>query len=182
MFCEKCGAQLPEGATFCEKCGNKTETDNNTAPAPNKDRVNNTKKQLGFIAAAVIAIAAAVLFILGHKTTVDLNNYLKAEFDGYNTVGKATISFDSDAFNEKYKNKFRRVTNSKIEDPAFIVVSYMKNSEKHEEDLSNGDVIEYQWDIEADKIEKEMGCKIKYSDTSFTVEGLKEVEVLDPFK
>lgn len=28
MFCEKCGAELPEGAHFCDKCGTKIEIRN----------------------------------------------------------------------------------------------------------------------------------------------------------
>ena len=184
MFCEKCGAQIPDNAQFCEKCGNKVASA--AAPAPagqsvEKVQINLTKNQIIAIAAAALAIILGVILIANHKTTVNLDKYLKAEFEGYDTVGKARIYFDQEAFNEKYGGKFKRVTKSVIDDPAYIVASYM-GSDIYKEKLSNGDTIDYIWDIKADKIEKELGCKLKYSDKTFTVEGLKEVETVDPFK
>lgn len=184
MFCEKCGAQIPDDAVFCEKCGNKVrEAAKETASAQTAQvNLNISKKNLIIGVSAVIIILLLAVLIANHKTTINLNNYIVAEFDGYNTVGKARIYFDQNAFNEKYAGKFKRVTNSVIDDPAYIVASYIGSNEKYEEGLSNGDTVDYKWDVKADKIEKELGCKIKYSDMQFTVDGLNDVETIDPFK
>ena len=40
MFCEKCGAQLPDGARFCHYCGAKVET-----PFPVKQEVVDPKPE-----------------------------------------------------------------------------------------------------------------------------------------
>lgn len=41
-FCEKCGAQLADGAKFCEACGNATTSNNTTYTyAPNPDPAPN---------------------------------------------------------------------------------------------------------------------------------------------
>ncbi len=34
MFCDKCGAQLPEGSIFCDKCGAKQKTEGPASPGP----------------------------------------------------------------------------------------------------------------------------------------------------
>lgn len=34
MFCEQCGAPIPEGARFCEQCGAPVEQASAPAPAP----------------------------------------------------------------------------------------------------------------------------------------------------
>ena len=34
MFCEQCGAPIPEGARFCEQCGAPVEQASALAPAP----------------------------------------------------------------------------------------------------------------------------------------------------
>lgn len=43
MFCEKCGAQLPDTAKFCNKCGNTLRKNINTVQAPMRNFTNVSK-------------------------------------------------------------------------------------------------------------------------------------------
>ena len=56
------------------------------------------------------------------------------------------------------------------------------NIEGKNEKLSNGDKVSYTWKVDKDAIAKLIKCKIKYSDGSKKVSGLKEMELFDPFK
>ena len=49
-----------------------------------------------------------------------------------------------------------------------------------DEGLSNGDEIHYTWDID-DELFQYVSCKLKYTEGTYTVEGLKEAETFDPF-
>lgn len=52
------------------------------------------------------------------------------------------------------------------------------------EELSNGDTVTLTWNADEDDIamvEALFGCKVRYEDTEYTVEGLEEIETFDPF-
>lgn len=55
----------------------------------------NTKIKAGIAAAAMLLCTAA--FSGCGAVTVDLNDYLTVDFDGYDTVGKAKASVDIDS-------------------------------------------------------------------------------------
>ena len=49
--------------------------------------------------------------VFDNSTTIDLNKYIKIETTGYNTMGKAEVSFDYVAFTEDYSDKIEVVAN-----------------------------------------------------------------------
>ena len=49
-----------------------------------------------------------VYFTKKDKTEkIDLNEYISVDFSGYDTVGKATVTFDTEAYNIDYSEKIK---------------------------------------------------------------------------
>ena len=76
MFCEKCGTQLPDNASFCNKCGNnvkKRDTGVNiqaqSAPMePNRTTVKKKKKGVGIFVFLFLLIAGVVIGFIAYKS------------------------------------------------------------------------------------------------------------------
>lgn len=187
MFCEKCGAQNPDNSKFCEKCGapmTPVEAPKSAAPAK---KPLNPKVIIGLIVAAAVIIAG-VYFVNVMGKTIDLNKYVTVETEGYDGYGKAKITVDWEAIEEKYgdkvsytdegKKKFKSTykSNKAIERVADAVsIKVDKKS-----GLSNGDKVEYKWNVNSE-LEKYYDVKLKYKDDSVTIEGLEEIATFDVF-
>ena len=111
MFCENCGAQIPDGSVFCENCGTKMEVAEapavpvaTAAPAKKpfsfaslmeKAKAIHQKNKLIFpIAGAVVVLAIAltiVFSILGKQ--VSMKNYLDITVEGYDGYGAIDTDF-----------------------------------------------------------------------------------------
>ncbi len=123
MFCEKCGAQLPDTAGFCSKCGNTLRKGVNAAQKPVKKMPNinmvqkkvpsNAKKNKGFIKilagivllVVLIFIAIAVISGIKKRTSIygtwsDANQTITFTFneDGNLRVSGANNILGADAF------------------------------------------------------------------------------------
>ena len=174
----------------------------------NNSNFINANKFKGFISSILsvfknpkfltIGIPIAITFLLifgGIKIipnllvkTVDLNKYLTVEYESYNTVGKASVSFNIDKLVEDYSHKIKEkkaseyLSNSELREMFSYI--YSGNLDKDSK-LSNGDIITFSWDIssvDAIDIKEEYNCKIKFEDAQFTVEGLEELQTFDPFE
>ena len=76
MFCEKCGAKIPDDSSFCEVCGAKIEPEGAKAPEPERpsavtaseknDKQENPKSIIGIIA-GVAAVAVLVIALIVAK-------------------------------------------------------------------------------------------------------------------
>lgn len=162
------------------------------------------------LAVIVVIIVAIVLVIVLHKPTVNLDDYITIEAEGYNGYGKAICYFDTDRFYEENGSTFKisktikdqftenvfseyslalyNVDLDNKEDGAriFLLFTALDGNLSNSYNLSNGDVITYSWDSiytdeELAAIAKSMHVKLAYSDISYTVEGLEEVPMFDPF-
>ena len=143
-----------------------------------------SKKTWGIIGACVALVL--VLLIALHKPTVNLNDYLKVTYGGYDGGGVAYTEIDWNSMKEDFENKIsykRGMAQTGGMTPIDIIMEYTNaNIEGKNEKLSNGDKVSYTWKVDKDAIAKLIKCKIKYSDGSKKVSGLKEMELFDPFK
>ena len=124
MFCEKCGAQLPDTASFCNKCGNTLRKNVNTVQTPVRKVSNMTINQknspslevkkrkglFGILAGIVllivlIIIAVAVFSGIQKKTNIygtwtDANKTITFTFneDGNLRISGANNILGADAF------------------------------------------------------------------------------------
>lgn len=155
-------------------------------PAPNRPKGAPT----GIIVLVVLILlvcaggGAAYYIISNQKVTVDLNEFVKVEFTGYESAGKAEMSFDEAAFDTKFGSKVKFIEkNSSYDSPSKFLSDKLEPCFEDAEGLKNGDSVSVDWSrADVDLIEKTLNCKIKYSDAAFTAEGLEEVKEADPFE
>lgn len=145
-----------------------------------------SKKTWGIIGACVALVLVLLIVIALHKPTVNLNDYLKVTYGGYDGGGVAYTEIDWNSMKEDFENKIsykRGMAQTGGMTPIDIIMEYTNaNIEGKNEKLSNGDKVFYTWKVDKDAIAKLIKCKIKYSDGSKKVSGLKEMELFDPFK
>lgn len=211
MFCVHCGAQQEDGAKFCTSCGKPLDTEAPQAapqpqegpvaveapPAPKQVNplVAKLKALPKWVYAAVVGgiavIVAAILIVVNITSTINLNDFVTIEVEGYSGYGTASISIDWEAMEAKYgdKVKFSKEAKEEMGAPGGFLdgVSAFDGlrgsiyvSLDTDEDLSNGDEIHYTWDID-DELFKYVSCKLKYTEGTYTVEGLEEAQTFDPF-
>lgn len=142
----------------------------------------NTKIKAGIAAAAMLLCTAA--FSGCGAVTVDLNDYLTVDFDGYDTVGKAKASVDIDSLLRDNAEAL------KIDEDDFVAAftayddfySKLEGTLDKKEELSNGDKVKFTWDdIDTKKFKEKYSIKLKFSDEEFVVSGLEEAEEFNPF-
>ena len=145
-----------------------------------------SKKTWGIIGACVALVLVLLIVIALHKPTVNLNDYLKVTYGGYDGGGVAYTEIDWNSMKEDFENKIsykRGMAQTGGMTPIDIIMEYTNaNIEGKNEKLSNGDKVSYTWKVDKDAVAKLIKCKIKYSDGSKKVSGLKEMELFDPFK
>lgn len=145
-----------------------------------------SKKTWGIIGACVALVLVLLIVIALHKPTVNLNDYLKVTYGGYDGGGVAYTEMDWNSMKEDFENKIsykRGMAQTGGMTPIDIIMEYTNASiEGNNEKLSNGDKVSYTWKVDKDAIAKLIKCKIKYSDGSKKVSGLKEMELFDPFE
>ena len=126
------------------------------------------------------------------STTVQLNKYVKIEASGYESMGTASYSFDYDAFEKDYSGKIKLNSKSSDEISALGLLSgesiedilldvCVSQKLDHTEGLSNGDVVTLKWNCEDTLADEYFNCKLDYSDITYTVSGLEEVDSFNPF-
>ena len=196
MLCTHCGKEIQNGITFCPYCGSAV----NNAKENTKMKKRNPAKVLVPIAA--VAVVAAGGWTFANRTpTIDVSKYMTLSADGYNTVGKLNIDFDTDKLEQDYgkqiTTRFKKQMKN-LKDDTFGLSSLTASlydgyeadlfaetcatgSADKTKNLSNGDVVTYTWDDNSDEAEEAFGVKVKYTDITYTVSGLASVNTFDAF-
>ena len=196
MICTHCGKEIQNGITFCPYCGSTV----NNAKENTKMKKHNPAKVLVSIAA--VAVVAAGGWAFANRTpTIDVSKYMTLSADGYNTVGKLNIDFDTDKLEQDYgkqiTTRFKKQMKNLKDDTyglssltASLYDGYEADlfaetcatgSADKTKNLSNGDVVTYTWDDNSDEAEEAFGVKVKYTDITYTVSGLASVNTFDAF-
>ena len=196
MLCTHCGKEIQNGITFCPYCGSAV----NNAKENTKMKKRNPAKVLVPIA-AVAVIAAGGWAFANRTPTIDVSKYMTLSVDGYNTVGKLNIDFDTDKLEQDYgkqiTTRFKKQMKN-LKDDTFGLSSLTASlydgyeadlfaetcatgSADKTKNLSNGDVVTYTWDDNSDEAEEAFGVKVKYTDITYTVSGLASVNTFDAF-
>ena len=196
MICTHCGKEIQNGITFCPYCGSTV----NNAKENTKMKKHNPAKVLVPIAA--VAVVAAGGWAFANRTpTIDVSKYMTLSADGYNTVGKLNISFDTEKLEKDYgkqiATRFKKQMKNLKDDTyglssltASLYDGYETDlfaetcatgSADKTKNLSNGDVVTYTWDDNSDEAEEAFGVKVKYTDITYTVSGLASVNTFDAF-
>ena len=196
MICTHCGKEIQNGITFCPYCGSTV----NNAKENTKMKKHNLAKVL--VPVAAMAVVAAGGWAFANRTpTIDVSKYMTLSADGYNTVGKLNISFDTEKLEKDYgkqiATRFKKQMKNLKDDTYGLSSLTASLYDGYEADLfaetcatgsadktkglSNGDVVTYTWDDNSDEAEEAFGVKVKYSDITYTVSGLASVNTFDAF-
>ena len=203
-FCSNCGVENKDSSRFCKNCGKplKVATPNKAAAkiafAKSErsidlskliDRIRQIPKRL-IICSAVVFIAAigTIVIIRNIKPTISLNDYLVIDLSGYDGYGSANVRVDWGKIEKDYGNKIaltkdgasKYATNGRSVKIIDILRANISAKLDKSDVLSNGDQVQYMWDI-SDNSTAYVNCKLKYSDDSFNVSGLDEIEKFNPF-
>ncbi len=207
-FCPECGTnqEIMPVENLKKQCNISQNTKKKLSL---EKRDNNTKRNkiictaVGSMVAIGVTIGVISLFM---TPTINLNKYVTISTAGYNTVGKAVAVFDK----EKFENDYEESLSANIYEGNKSFLSGFENEEDYleawldlyddssasstfllncvygsiseESGLSNGDTITYTWECEDELALENYGYKLKYSEIKYTVSGLEEVEIFDPFE
>lgn len=210
MFCGNCGAENTDEASFCKACGKPLgkvtkrpakqsepyagATAGSSAESGNTN--NSALQQLKAIpkkfvvgaCAAVVLIIVIICIGVNRGSTINLNDYLVVETDGYDGYGTARISVDWNAITEKYGKKIAYTSQAqseyggiiKLMTPADVLQDCVSVRLEETGGLANGEEIPYTWEVDA-KLSELLKCKVKYEDDIYRISGLTEVGTFDAF-
>ena len=208
MNCPKCNAVISDTAKFCNVCGESINNNSNDQKqaAPAKEPVKTSsssvatadKKPFPLIpviaggAGALILLIVIIALAVTHKTKVDLNKYLIVEYDGYDSIGVASVKLDEDAFLKDFENKIkftpdgRRASNASNGGNTSAAYELLNRkidvSLSDTRGLSNGDSVTVEWNIDDESVNKYFKVNLVYSEEEFVVSGLDSAKIVDPFE
>ena len=158
------------------------------------------KKTVTIIGGAVAAFIVLILIMsLALKPTINLNKYAEITFDGYESVGTASVTFDNEKFEKDYGSKLvkRLKKNARKSDASEQISTLMALYDGSASDLfldscvnysldkstglSNGDKVTMTWNCEDEAVKELFGYKLKYKDEEAKVKGLQKAKKFDPF-
>ena len=127
----------------------------------------------------VIAGALSGLLLIGcGEQEINLEDYLTVTYSGANGYATAEVEFDYTAFGDAIVENGNDKEMSLME--VLAAADNVKISSAVKDNLSNDDTfgVKFEWDSDA---AKELGLKYIGKEQTFTVEGLKDPEEIDPF-
>ena len=187
MKCKNCGNENSDSSKFCAKCGKPLkEEEGSTVRAKLK---NLNKLQIALACALVAVVIVSGLWISRASKTINLNEYISFETEGYNGYGKVYPEIDWQKIQEKYDSKVKFTNTFKEQfgeitdavSPIEILQSYVSVDVESDGNLSNKDKVRYVWNINKE-YSKYVKCNLKYKDKTYTVTGLEDVEKFDAFE
>ena len=146
------------------------------APAPKK-------KMWPWILAACVVVAAivAIVILVNQPKKVNLEEHVRVDFTGYNTVGNASVYLDTETlvpvFAEILEESEDRVLESGDWEDLTSVVELTLDKESG---LSNGDQVTVTITYDNEEIE-DYDIQFTGETATYTVEGLGDLEEIDPF-
>lgn len=226
IFCPNCGKRMDienESQDFNGADYAHTEADtssqklSNVRPHMNAAKQKNKiiikkplpKKTLMILGAAGVVVVVSAVAFGGRKTTIDMNEVCEIKLSGYEGSGTLNVSFDSDKFLEKYKDKLslnkksaKKWAQKEFDDQEYAEDIYERlcsydnaadyvsevleyNSIMEPVDngkLKNGDTVEFVYEDEdmISDLEEIYHCKFNGLE-KYKVKGLEKLGEYDPF-
>ena len=235
-FCPNCGTRLPQDISVTNDVQEKqeksatrkmpqekvqlkahreqcTEEVNEKVPQNLPKTVQKKYKKSGagkvIIPIAVVAVAVGgYFFVYQNKNVIDLNRFYTLTLSGYDGNGSAELTFDSEKFEQEYKDKLtlneasaRKWAEEQQQDADYadMIVETFQDYDPIEtmcdalennfytisqsEELKNGQTVTFECNSQEleDALEAAFGYEFKDL-KDYKVEGLKEVTEYDPFE
>lgn len=145
-------------------------------------------KKIKYIFLMAVMLMAMVLCTGCGTTKVDLNDYVTISAEGYDSMGRATYSFDTEKFLEDYGDKIKlndEVKSAEItsENAANKLLDLCVQADLDRTgNLKNGDVVTLTWTCKDQLASEYFNCELEYSPIEYEVTELTEVKEFDPFE
>ena len=103
-YCENCGSQMQDQDLFCNNCGSKVKNSCDEVATPctseKSKLVSVLKKKKVFIPLiiGILIILCGTIVMSQIRKKVNINDYLKVSFSGYDGAGVANYKLDYDGF------------------------------------------------------------------------------------
>lgn len=216
-YCKNCGEIAENGDRYCGKCGVKIEWEKEenqgiesgynrqVMPEKMQDNVNRNKKiRVRILIASIVVVLGIIGFSVWsyEKKKVNLNDCYTVTFNGYDTVGEASVSLDMGKFNKAVlKAQGKEVTddqseisqnnlkdivdNLTLENIKDGVLNYslagsIVANVTPSKDLKNGDTVTVTFTFDGE-LAKQNGIRFVAEDQIYTVSGLGDIKEVDPF-
>ena len=185
MNCSKCGARVKEGDAFCLSCGaplNAPGAVRQAEPAGVSTVLRRVGKMPIILGACVLVALVILLVVLATRShTIDLEELVEVEFAGYDTVGRAYVSMDINAYDAALSEALGKDHISEVDrDVYYTCSSALTLTLDRQNGLSNGDTVTVEIEYDNDAL-KEYRLRYKGASVSFQVEGLEPLTEVDPF-
>lgn len=128
------------------------------------------------------------------ENQIDLNRYVSVYFSGYDTVGKGNVEFDYRdmiSYNRVYFDAKASIGPDAREDIVSLSEKELRNLFKEvtytlsqSEGLQNGDEVKLTWNIpeKLKTLQDQALFTIKADEKTYTVSGLQDIKIVDPFE
>lgn len=145
---------------------------------------------IGIISVIVLIIAFYFIYnnFLKGPEVINMKDYFKMNFSGYDGFGNAELVFDAEGFAEDYQDKLEVEEENDLEVDNENLLIYLADemvksaSFEGNGELTNGDVVQVTWEIPEEEIEAVTNVDLKLEPAEYEVEGLLPVTMFDPFE
>lgn len=216
-YCKNCGEKAENGDIYCGKCGVKidwvkeenqgVEIDYKREDIPEKiqDIVKGNKKiKVGIVIASIVVVIGIIGISVWsyEKKKVNLNDCYTVMFNGYDTVGEASVNLDMGKFNKavlkaqgkEVSDDQSEISQKNLQDIAdnltlenikngvlnYSLASSIEANVTPSEDLKNGDTVTVTFSFDGE-LAKQNGIRFVAEKQTYTVSGLSDIKEVDPF-
>ena len=134
----------------------------------------------------LLAVLPMAALITGcGRASINANDYLEVNIDGYDTVAQASYSIDYEKMIEDNAEAFGidEKSGSEMLGLEMLMEEHLDGKLDKTSELKNGDEVVFKWDDNAAaSIEEKYKVKIKLSEEKITVKDLEEAQKFDPFE
>ena len=134
----------------------------------------------------LLAVLPMAALITGcGRASINANDYLEVNIDGYDTAAQASYSIDYEKMIEDNAEAFGidEKSGSEMLGLEMLMEEHLDGKLDKTSELKNGDEVVFKWDDNAAaSIEEKYKVKIKLSEEKITVKDLEEAQKFDPFE
>ena len=147
------------------------------------DYITENKRNAIIIACLAILFIGFLIGIMSGPRSLEITNYIKVSFQGNNSQGTATITFDNAAFQKDLASSLhiniRNATEDDIQKMNVVVSATSGCGLDKTNGLSNGDIVTFVGSIDQASIDAAgINIVITAAPVQFTVSGLRETPIL----
>lgn len=140
------------------------------------------KKIIGLVVLVTLCVVVFLFIRESSRAHIDLNDYLKISFSGYDGYGEVKVTFDGGVIGEEFAEELGIENYIELDNFDSYLSKYVEYEVDAPENLKNGDQVKIKWKVNEEKIEDKFNCRIEYKTETIVVSSLWEFTEYDPFE